>query len=685
MAERPEIDPGAVRPDIDPGAVVADKPSADGEYDASEYQTPIGRARRLAREVKQGKMGPLGYLGEVAGAGEAMLSQATGAAGAVVGGLRGLWDTATSPKPDSARATEKVRETQRAMTYEPRSLSGRVINELLAAPIELASHVGGVQGKAMGSVIGPQTAAAMESIGESVPAVAGAILGGKGAMPGARAMAQSSLPRSLGRDITTGRPGAGPTPAGQPANPTPVPMNQQPQPVTAQPGRASVGAANVTPDQVAIDNARNIGAPDLMASQLPGGKTPDRWTTMKEAAKRDGGEPISQRIENQQQFIPEYMDRLIDSTESRLPLDAYSFGTELHKTSQRYLDQFRSQVREAYKAADESPESKMGTPVVHLENVLNDLRSNGTLESTKRLAPILGVIDDALTTMQQNNKSGNGPRLLGPDGKTPLRKEQPYQITVQQAESLRKMINKFTDIEGDSVNYRMGTELKRALDNDLDAAGGNLYKEARAKRREMAVRFEDNKQLSDLVAMKGGDHKIPMEQVFNRLVANGNHDSIVHMRRVLREADPTNQIWNEVQAQVLNDVMQQVTSNRTPTSNGQYAPSMPKFRAAMKKWEQGGKLDTILGKAEADKLRSLYQYGEQALVDVAGNYINRSNTAAALDPKGILSSAINAAEKASRPIIGLHKAAEWAKETLDTSNIKRIADQELNPKQPTTP
>lgn len=677
MAERPEIDPGAVRPDINPGAVVADKPSTDGEYDASEYQTPIGRARRLAREIKQGKMGPYGFAGEIAGAGEAMLSQASGAAGAVVGGLRGLWDTATSNKPDSARAAEKVRETQKAMTYEPRSLSGRVINELLAAPTELASYVGGVEGKAMGSLVGPQTALAMESVGEAVPGVAGAILGGRAAMPGARAMAQSSFPRSLGRDVVTGKPGAGPMPAGQPANPAPIPMNQQPQPITGQPGRASVGAANVPAAQVATDNAAQLGAPRLMASQIPGGKTPDRWTTMKEAAKREGGEPIAQRIEEQQQFIPEYMDRLIDSTEPRVPLDAYSFGTELHGVATRYMDSLRGDIRQAYKKADNSPEAQMPVDVQNLQAVFADLEKQGILESVTKQAPILGTVRAALAKALE--KSGDtGPAILGPDGK-PLRAPQQPQITVRQAEEIRKTINAFTDIEADSVNYRQGSVLKRALDSDLENAGGDLYKNARRLRREFGERFEDNKQLADLVKMKGGDHKIPLEQVFNRLVANGNHDSIVHMRRVLREADPTNQIWNEVQAQVLNDVMQQVTSNRTPTSTGQYTPSMPKFRAAMKKWEQGGKLDTILGKETADKLRSLYRYGEDALVDIAGNYVNRSNTAAALDPKGILGSLIDTAEKHTRMIPGAHAIADKVKKGVAKSAVERVKERELNP------
>ena len=115
---------------------------------------------------------------------ETGIGMTTGLAGSVAGGLRGLYSLATGE--GSETAADKVRATQEALTYQPRTKQGQAMTAATSMPGELAARAGGAVGTTVGNVVGPQTGVAFGAAGEILPAIGLTLLGGGGALAGAR-------------------------------------------------------------------------------------------------------------------------------------------------------------------------------------------------------------------------------------------------------------------------------------------------------------------------------------------------------------------------------------------------------------------------------------------------------------------------------------------------------------------
>jgi hypothetical protein len=121
------------------------------------------------------------------GIGEAALQMGTGMGASVVGGIRGLFNPATAKGIE--QASEDVKSTQQALTYQPRTQQGRTISNILSAPTEYATKIAGVAGKEIqkggefGRFFG-NTSQGLEgeAIGEAAVPIAGMLYGGRGAI-----------------------------------------------------------------------------------------------------------------------------------------------------------------------------------------------------------------------------------------------------------------------------------------------------------------------------------------------------------------------------------------------------------------------------------------------------------------------------------------------------------------------
>jgi hypothetical protein len=129
---------------------------------------------------------PLGGNGAygLIGLAETGIGMATGLPGSAAAGLRGLYSLATGE--GSETAADKVRATQEALTYQPRTQTGQQITKMVAIPGELAARAGGAVGTTVGNVVRPQTGVAFGAAGEILPAIGLTLLGGGGALAGAR-------------------------------------------------------------------------------------------------------------------------------------------------------------------------------------------------------------------------------------------------------------------------------------------------------------------------------------------------------------------------------------------------------------------------------------------------------------------------------------------------------------------
>jgi hypothetical protein len=168
------------------GVETVKNPVEDDSYSDDEYASPedkklspdAARLERLARKAAKGKESVL------KGAGESILSAATGLASTAVGGFAGLGRTAYSLASgegvDKAaeKGAETVRDIQKAGTYQPRSATGQALNQAAGTVLSVPGKAGAAVGGAVGETVGgEQGRIAGEAIGEVAPALVPAAAG----------------------------------------------------------------------------------------------------------------------------------------------------------------------------------------------------------------------------------------------------------------------------------------------------------------------------------------------------------------------------------------------------------------------------------------------------------------------------------------------------------------------------
>lgn len=194
----------------DTGWLSAHATPVDAEYDISEYAPPANEthAQRLKREALAANPSP--GRAQV-GLAEAGLSTLTGAASSATGGLAGMGRTAYGLAKGEgldeavSRGAGVSQKVQRAGTYQPRTSSGKLINDLVATPMELAGEYGGKVGGAVGALPGAiagdeamakRGEAIGESVGEALPAAGATLRGGVQAFKQARAPMTTLPPKN---------------------------------------------------------------------------------------------------------------------------------------------------------------------------------------------------------------------------------------------------------------------------------------------------------------------------------------------------------------------------------------------------------------------------------------------------------------------------------------------------------
>ena len=133
----------------------------------------------------------------------------TGTLGSALGGLRGLGSLAMGE--GSAEATRKIRATQNALTYEPRTKQGQQMVTALGLPMEAASYMTGELGNLVGGERG-------RAVGEIIPAVAATLTGGGALLRRARTAGTAAEAAQTEKNINESWQNAGRIEAAQTAN-----------------------------------------------------------------------------------------------------------------------------------------------------------------------------------------------------------------------------------------------------------------------------------------------------------------------------------------------------------------------------------------------------------------------------------------------------------------------------------
>jgi len=536
-------------------------------------------------------------LGQKAlGAGEAILSTATGltggAAGYVGGAAKGLTQQLLSGQFGTQQAAQAVEEAAtkgaQALTYAPRTETGQqyaeniggALQQLPIAPLmpeamaiggalqatkPLASNTAALGAQALKNTGGQVLNVAKQGLASIKPAVAGAVESVKGAIKGIKE--PNMTPGPVGAAVT------------DVAKMRQVQAQDLPVPVNLTKGQSTRDYGQLRFEQETAKNAE-LGA------------------------------PIRERMAQQQQAVQQSFDVWIDKTGAQAP-DTRSAGIAIDKALQNKIQIEKKKVSTAYQQAKEAGEMAEPVALNDLTKLLNESRS---AEST---APILKVARDELERLGGATIDSKG-NLIAKD------------LSLNNAEQLRKLINKSTG--SDASNIKFASDIKKAIDISTENAGGDLYKHARGLRAKLARDFEDRAVISDLLSDKKGtlDRKVALEDIVDRIVYRSSLDDVRHARKIFHSAgEEGKQAWKEIQGQALTNIKEQAIKNVARDQNGNPIISPAALDKAIKQLDNDGKLDYLFGKTGAEKLRAVNDLSK-VMFTVPPGAVNTSNTASVL-------------------------------------------------------
>jgi hypothetical protein len=379
--------------------------------------------------------------------------------------------------------------------------------------------------------------------------------------------------------------------------------------IPESPQQKSMGAAEV-PAEV---RRREMAAQLPVDPQLTKGQATRDVNQLRfegETMKGELGQPLRDRSAQQHQAVRQSIDEWLDQTGAQ-GADLRSVGISIDKAIQGRARADKQRIRDAYKAAEESGETR---EPIQTNSIVDVINSSTSAEST---APVLSAARKEVLRL--------GGAIEGEDGQLI-----PRDMTLGDAEQLRQFINKNTGYEGPNLAY--SAQLKSAIDSTTENAGGDAYRAARRLREKYARQYEDRAIVADILENKRGssDRKVALEDVFDRIVFRGSLDDARTMRKTLQTAgEDGQQAWKEVQGAGLRYIRDEATKNISRDSSGNEMISPAALNRAITRLDADGKLDFIYGKQGAEQLRALNEISKDLFTAPPGT-INHSNTASVL-------------------------------------------------------
>ena len=310
--------------------------------------------------------------------------------------------------------------------------------------------------------------------------------------------------------------------------------------------------------------------------------------------------PLTNLKQQQQEAIGRQFQRLTEATGSTVadvdPIYLRDVGKLVDKPLMAEYEKSIKNYQTKYKAADNAGETLQEVPYQSLKDYIN----KQTPTTRTSLAPIL---QDTLEQLKINDPNNTG------------------NISIRALEDVYQNIGKKAQPGTPNSNY--GKELKNLIDQSTEGAGGDLYKEARAARRQFSKEFDDVKAVAKLVGSKGEDRLVRLSDVFDNVVLGSSKEDVQHITSLLKRAGPEGeQAINELKGQTVQWLKGQATGVNGVTK-------FDSFRKAVDKLEKEDKLTELFGKDGREQILDLRDTVKDAMVKQPGA-VNYSNTASAL-------------------------------------------------------
>lgn len=323
------------------------------------------------------------------------------------------------------------------------------------------------------------------------------------------------------------------------------------------------------------------------------------------------GEPIRQRMAEQNQQILKKFDEWVDLTGAETP-SLRAAGQAVNDALVAKSRKAKGEINAAYTAAEKAGAMQERIDAAPLSKYLQDNSDD---------AELVNVLRSTQTKLDRLGQGGKKD-VFGQVG--------PKTLSVAQLEIIRKGINRLS--QKDATEGVFAGELRKVIDDMTEGKGGKEYRAARALRTRYAREFEDVGVIDKLLSTKPGskDRAVAYEDVFGHSILKGSLDDVRAVRRTLQTGGPAGeQAWKELQGATVRHIKDEITKSVAPDINGNPVISPAKLNTLVTELDKDGKLDFVFGKQGAQKIRDINDIAKDVFTSPPGS-VNHSNTASVL-------------------------------------------------------
>jgi hypothetical protein len=377
------------------------------------------------------------------------------------------------------------------------------------------------------------------------------------------------------------------------------------------PAMKGMGAAEVDAARLRQERGNELLVPmgnDLTKSQIT--RNPGDVMFERETAKSpEYGQPLQEKYAMQNEKLQRNLQAEVDQTGAEMiGMDLPEFGKTLSDTFGKYKDQRYREVSDAYKLAQDAGETAQPVPYKSLTDLIQ--KETQGRPTKKAQNPLYAIVEEEL---KANDPSNTG------------------KISINAMEDIRKLINEEADPTKKGT-VRLSKQLRKEIDKSTENAGGDLYKEARAKNTAFESEFTDQGIIRDINQLKRGttDRIVPLESLADKLIFKGTGADVKAVFATLEKMGPEGQqMAKELRGYAAEKIRQEATKGVGRDINGKPYVSTAVLDNQIKALDKSGKLDFLFGPKQAERYRTLNDFTKDLQTTPLGT-VNTSGTTSTL-------------------------------------------------------
>jgi hypothetical protein len=369
-----------------------------------------------------------------------------------------------------------------------------------------------------------------------------------------------------------------------------------------QPTMQGMGAASTAEDLMREERLQRLNLPatagertkSLAQQQFEADVERGAISGVSEAKKQELVEQMGKFRQQQKQAISRKLEGMAEQTGAEIadPTQMRQVGKLVDKVVVNEFEKKFNAYKKAYADADTAGETLQEVPYDSIIDFINQK----TPTMRQKLDPIL---DSVAESLKMNDPTGKGT------------------ISIRALEDVYQQVGK---VKG-SANAK---ELKTLIDQATEGAGGDLYRTARAQRKQLAKEFENVSRVDKLLGTKAGyaDRQVAYEDVFKHVVLDGSLEEMRTVTSLMKKAGPEGrQAYAELQGQTIQYLKDLLTKGDQM--------SFKNFNTAVKQLDYDDKLTYMFGKKGRQEIVDMRDALKDILVKEPGA-VNYPNTAGAV-------------------------------------------------------